>query len=386
MPFRVEVGVGAMVILVLAASCGRAEPTPTAPLQLETPAQEVSSTCGGLIPDFTKTQVRYVVDIGMYPSIVVGAVAPCGREVYAYGKTKVTGGQAVDENTVFEIGSIGKVFTAVLLADMVARGEIALDDPIERYLPADVSVPTYEGESITLADLATHTSGLPLIPENLAPADDYNPYADYTVQQMYDALGQIQLTHDIGTQYEYSNLGWGVLGHVLSLRSGMTYEKLVTTRIAGELGMPDTRETLTPEMQRHLATGYRFGEPMPLWDNPTLAGAGALRSTASDMLTFLAANLDLTPSPLYAPMHLTQEPRLTIDPSWQIGLGWEIRTYGSQQIIEKRGATGGYWSFAGLSRDRQTGVVVLTNTFRPVDLIGLGLLTNQSGNRSAASP
>jgi D-alanyl-D-alanine-carboxypeptidase/D-alanyl-D-alanine-endopeptidase len=384
--FRVKVGVGAMLVLALTASCAGAGPTPTVPLQLRPPAEAVSSACTELIPEFTKAQVRYLVDQGINPGIVVGAVAPCGREVYAYGKADLAGNQAVDENSVFEIGSIGKIFTAVLLADMVARGEVSLDDPIERYLPENVAVPTYKGESITLADLATHTSGLPLIPENLAPADEYNPYADYTVQQMYDALAQIRLTHDIGAQYEYSNFGWGVLGHILSLRSGMTYEELVATRITNELGMPDTRETLTPEMQDHLAAGYRFGEPMPLWDNPTLAGAGALRSTVSDLLTLLAANLGLKPSRLYEPMQAAQEPHFVVSPTWKIGLGWEIRTYGNLQIIEKRGATGGYWSFVGLSKDKQTGVVVLTNTFHNIDLIGLGLLTNQPADGSGASP
>lgn len=330
--------------------------------------------CAGLIPESTKAQVRQYVDQGLNAGIVVGIVAPCGREVYAYGETALSGGQAVDENTVFEIGSIGKTFTALLLADMVQRNEVSFDDPIEQFLPDSVTVPTYNGQSITLIDLATHSSGLPAIPDNLAPADEYNPYADYTVEQMYEALAQIELTRDIGSQYEYSNLGMGLLGHVLSLQSSMSYEELVVARIADELGMPDTRVTLTPGMQDRLATGYREEEPFPLWDNPTLAGAGALRSTVQDMLTFLAANVGLHESRLYEAMQLTHESHYLVNESMRVGLAWHIRTEGDLQIVEHHGATGGYWSFAGFVKDKQTGVVVLTNTFHDVDEIGLDLL------------
>lgn len=382
-----------IVVLTLIVGCVKVEPTETAALPTDTPAsggvsappsptatKTITPTpmtyaeCAGLIPESTKAEVRQYVDLGLNAGIVVGIEASCGREVYAYGKTALSGGKAVDENTVFEIGSIGKVFTAVLLADMVERNEVSFDDPIEQFLPAGVTVPTYNERSITLIDLATHTSGLPGIPDNLAPADENNPYADYTVKQMYEALAQVRLTHDIGTQYEYSNFGMGLLGHILSLQSGMSYEELVVTRIANELGMSDTRTTLTPKMRDHLATGYRDGEPFPLWDNPTLAGAGDLRSTVSDMLTFLAANVGLRESRLYRAMQVTHEPRYPVDATMKVGLAWHIRNQGDVQIVEHHGATGGYWSYAGFVKDKQMGVVVLTNTFSNVDEIGLTLL------------
>jgi hypothetical protein len=141
-----------------------------------------------------------------------------------------------------------------LKADMVERGEVLFDDPIEQFLPGDVAVSTYNGRSITLIDLATHTSGLPNIPDNLALADENNPYADYTVEQMYEALAQIHLAHGIGAWYEYSNLGMGLLGHVLSLSSGLSYEDLVVGRITDELEMFDTRVTLTRSALTCLAT------------------------------------------------------------------------------------------------------------------------------------
>jgi D-alanyl-D-alanine-carboxypeptidase/D-alanyl-D-alanine-endopeptidase len=351
--------------------------TKTAPATVEpsrTPSSTARMECTHLIPDFIKGLVRERVDQGLNVGIVVGIVNPCGREIFSYGKTAMTGDQAVDENTVFEIGSISKVFTATLLADMVQRGEVSFNDPIELYLPSNVTAPTFHDRSITLIDLATHTSGLDIIPENLAPADENNPYADYTVEHLYEALSSTTLDHEIGSQYEYSNLGMGLLGHILSLQSGLSYEELVVERIADELGMPDTRVTLTSDMQTRLATGYREGEPFPLWDIPTLAGAGALRSTVQDMLTFLAANLGLKESRLYAAMQVTHESRFPVSPTMQVGLAWHMSQEGRSQIIEHHGATGGYWSFAGFSNEIQTGVVVLTNSFQDIDEIGLSLL------------
>src|SRR5204862_268966 len=112
-------------------------------------------------------------------------------------------------NTLFEIGSMTKTFTATNLADMVARGEVRLDDPVAKYLPDSAHVPSRNGKQITLVDLAIQSSGLPRLPSNLAPRDPGNPYADYSVQQLYAFLAAYQLTRDIGATSEYSNLGVG---------------------------------------------------------------------------------------------------------------------------------------------------------------------------------
>lgn len=358
--------------------------TPLPRLTEPAPTQTIISTdCGELIPETTRRQVKQNVDQGLNAGIVVGIVSPCGREVYAYGSKTTEGGGAVDEKTLFEIGSIGKPFTALLLADMVERGELSFNDPIDEFLPDSLKVPVYNEHSIRLIDLATHTSGLPVIPDNLAPADENNPYADYTIEQMYSALVRSSLRRNPGEQYEYSNLGPGLLGHILSLVSGKSYEELVVERITDELGMPDTRVTLTPEQQSRLAKGYRDGDAIPLWDNPTLAGAGALRSTVHDMLTFLAANLGLQESRLFEAMQVTHLPRYGVNETMQVGLAWHIRDLDDLQIIEHHGATGGYWGFAGFIKDQQIGVVVLTNTFQDIDPIGLDLL--QAASRSTTS-
>ena len=153
--------------------------------------------------------------------IVVGVIEPAGRRIVTYGRASTGGPMPLDGDTVFEIGSMSKVFTSLLLADAVQRGEVALTDPITKYLPSSVKVPE-RGRPITLQDLSTHTSGLPRLPD-MNPKDPENPYADYSVDQLYRFLSTYQLPRDVGASYEYSNLGAGLLGHILALRAGMDY-------------------------------------------------------------------------------------------------------------------------------------------------------------------
>lgn len=279
---------------------------------------------------------------------------------------------ALDGNTVFEIGSVSKVFTTAILADMVRRGEVKLDDPIAKFLPSTVHVPSRAGKQITLVDLATQTSGLPRLPGNLKPASMVNPYADYTVQQMYDFLSSYQLSRDIGSQFEYSNLGVGLLGHVLALRAGKSYEALVTERILQPLGMRDTRITLTPSQKAHLAVGHDdAGKPVGNWDLPTLAGAGALRSTGNDMARFLAANLDSTLGPAALDLAAAHSPlRNTDTPQMRIGLAWLTLNQFGNPLVWHNGQTGGYHSYIGIDRFNNRGVVILANFSKSIDDIG----------------
>ena len=310
--------------------------------------------------------------------IVVGVIDLSGRRIVSYGNLAKGDKRTLDGNTIFEIGSVTKVFTSLLLADMVQRGEVALTDPVAKYLPAGVKMPERGGKQITLQDLATHTSGLPRLPENLSPKDPNNPYADYSMDQLYKFLSGYQLTRDIGSQYEYSNLGGGLLGHVLARRLGMDYEGAVQARIIHPLGMSSTGITLSPDMKLRLATGHSPAmEPVANWDLPTLAGAGALRSTAEDMLTFVAANLGYVKSPLTPAMAAMLAPRRpTGMPELEIGLGWHILTHDGHEIVWHNGGTGGYRSFIGFDSKTRVGVVALSNasTDTGVDDIGRHLL------------
>ena len=327
------------------------------------------------ISDEVKSSIRARVDNGYNVGIIVGVVDQQSTRYFSYGETEFGNGITPDENSVFEIGSISKVFTSILLAEMVARGEVKLDDPIQLYLPDGVTAPTRGERGITPYDLATHTSGLPRMPNNFSPADATNPYADYTVAQMYEFLDGYTLRRDIGSQYEYSNFGAGLLGNLLASAAGMTYEDLIEQRITSVLGMDDTSIELMPDQQRRLATGHVGTMAVPNWDIPALAGAGALRSTTADMLAFVAANAGLEETRLHAVLSSTHEPREPAgSPSMQIGLGWHIRSGEGVAAVWHNGGTGGYRSFAGFVQDGNTGVVVLTNSNRSADDIGFHLL------------
>ena len=169
--------------------------------------------------------------------IVIGVIDAKGQRVVAYGSLEKGNKQPLDGDTLFEIGSITKVFTSLLLADMAQRGEVRLDDPISKYVPATAKIPERGGKKITLVDLATHTSGLPRMPANFNPKDPANPYIDYTDDQLYAFLSSYELTRDVGIKFVYSNLGFGLLGQGLARRNGTDYEALVETRICEPLGI-----------------------------------------------------------------------------------------------------------------------------------------------------
>src|SRR5215472_10627768 len=243
---------------------------------------------------------------------------------------------------------------------MVQGGRMKLGDPVQQYLPASVQVPVADGMPITLEHLATHTSGLPSLPENFAPTDASNPYADYTVAQMYAFLGGHKLRRPPG-QYEYSNYAMGLLGHVLARHARVTYEQLLIERIGTPLGMHDTRITLDEHLRRRLASPYDAAlQPAKNWDFPTLPGAGAIRSTCNDLLKFIQANLADDERPLTQALRLAQLTRHTMSDGLAMGLGWHIARDGMTRW--HNGMTGGYHGWLAVVPSRNVGVVVLANT------------------------
>jgi D-alanyl-D-alanine-carboxypeptidase/D-alanyl-D-alanine-endopeptidase len=293
--------------------------------------------------------------------IVVGIIEPHGRRVIAYGNLAKEDPRPIDGDTIFEIGSVTKVFTSLLLADMVNRQEVALDDPAAKYLPENIRMPEQNGKSITLLDLSTHSSGLPRVPGNLNSKDSTNPYADYTVDDLYQFLSRYALPREPGSEVEYSNLGAGLLGHILAHRAGTDYEALVRVRITEPLGMPDTGITLSSSMRQRMATGHNaMLSPVANWSFSTLAGAGALRSSANDMLTFLEAFLGYRESPVAPAMKAMLDIRRPVSKTtFEIGLGWSILG----AIAWHDGGTGGFRSFICCDPKARLGVVALSNAF-----------------------
>jgi len=327
------------------------------------------------IPAAVRANLKARLDAGSWPGLVVGVVDRSGNHYYTLGVTALGTGTPIKPSSEFEIGSISKVFTSLALADMVVRGQVSLDDPIQAYLPEGVKAPERDGKPITLRLLAGQRSGLPRMPGNFAPKDPSNPYADYDTTRMYAFLSGYALPRDPGAQYEYSNFGVGLLGTLLARKDGGSWEALVRRRVLEPLGMSTTMVQLTPDARARLALGHADGRPVANWDLDALAGAGALRSSAEDMARFVAAAMGLRRTPLDSAFRLSEAPQFDAgSPTMRIGLGWHILTRPGMQIVWHNGGTGGYRSFAGFDPKRQLGVVVLANSTVGVDDIGFHLI------------
>jgi CubicO group peptidase (beta-lactamase class C family) len=321
--------------------------------------------------------------------IVIGLVDEQGSRVVSCGKLDNGTDREADGDTVFEIASITKTFTGLLLQDMVERGEMKLDDPVAKYLPKSVKVPTRNGKEITLLQLVTHTSGLPFMPDNLDPKRMDNPYANYTVDKMYAFLSGYKLPRDPGTKYEYSGVGVALLAQAIALKAGTNYESLVVDRICRPLKMDSTRITLTPELKSRLAQGHNdYGYVVLDGDCGAFIGGGALCSTANDMLKYISANLGLIPSNLTLLMEKTHVVYFShVTPrNDAIGLAWFVTPKpDGTKIIWHAGRAAGCLAFVGFDTTRRRGVVVLTS-FRDLDIPVIGRFLLESEWQSDRRP
>jgi CubicO group peptidase (beta-lactamase class C family) len=340
--FAAPITVLLFVALTVAAATGQALPT-----RLANP-QEIHDML------VQRIDVQHKSD-----GIVVGVITKNAREIISYGHFDSDDPRVPDGDTAYGIGSVTKVFTALLLADMAVHGEVKLTDPISKYLPASVHAPSRNGKPITLLDLATHYSGLPRTPGNFT--------FGYTVEQLYDFVNRYELTRDPGQKYEYSNFGFGLLGQLLALRAGTDYDTLLRTRITEPLGMSRTAVHPTKEMESNLAPGHKFNlQKHPVWEAPGLAGAGSIRSTANDLLIFLAANMGIIHTPLQPAMKKMLSVQRAASPGSKVAMGWHIET-GRGGMVCHNGQNNGYYSFVGYDPHRKVGVVVLSNSNDPID-------------------
>jgi serine-type D-Ala-D-Ala carboxypeptidase/endopeptidase len=306
--------------------------------------------------------------------VAVGVVDGDRSEVAGFGVRGPAGGRP-DAATSFQIGSVTKVFTALLLADAVTRGEVELEQPLTSAFPDAASHPS--GAPIRLVDLATHTSGLPRLPPGMArqairERDD--PYASFTLEQLERALRRPP-KRPPGGRPRYSNYGAGVLGEALSRLTSLPYEQLVQDRIVAPLGLRETRVGVDDQDATAAVGHTRRGRVTADWRLPTLAGAGALRGSVRDLLVLLRAHLDPASTPLEAAVRLVVEPRSSISRPLAVGLGWHIlqRKDGGRWWWHN-GGTGGFRSFVGFDPAARRAVAVLANDTRSVDRLGQLLL------------
>jgi CubicO group peptidase (beta-lactamase class C family) len=284
-------------------------------------------------------------------------------------------GTAPTGDTLFQIGSVTKVVTALLLADAVTRGEVELDTPLAAVLPGSPA-------GVTLAQLATHTSGLPRLPRGLrrqALRNRLDPYRAFGTDDVLTALVATRTSPASKRRYRYSNFGYGVLGQALERITGSSYGDLVDERVARPLGLVDTVATLRPDQLPRKATGHAGRRrPVPDWDLGGMPGAGVLWSTVDDLLLLAGAHLEPTSTPLERALRLVQEPRERVTSRLQLGLAWHVSPVGrtGRTALWHNGGTGGFRSFLALLPAQATAVTVLSNSTRSVDRVALRLLND----------
>lgn len=302
---------------------------------------------------------------GTGAGLAIGVLKHGSRRVFTFGTAK--------PDSVFEIGSISKTFTGLLLAQMVEQGKVRLDEPVRELLP-EGTVAKPSGKEITLLDLAMQQSGLPLMPSNMNTVDKDNPYSEYRAADLYDYLAKRGVGKPADAHFVYSNLGFGLLGRALAERGGATWPDLVRSTISGPLEMKDTVVSLSPDQQDRFIQGHD-GEHRPVhaWDLADgLAGAGALRSTAGDMLTYLEANLHpekLGPVPvgatpprasLSAALQKSHQLQTDVGPRTRIALAWLYSA--DSGTYYHSGGTGGYSSYSCFNPKGDYAVIVLLNS------------------------
>lgn len=331
------------------------------------------------IPALVQNSIRQRVDYRYNPAIVVGIANSTGRAFYSYGMADLAAERPANEQTLFEIGSVTKAFTATLLAQMSAAGEVTLTHPVQNYLPNTVTVPSRGGIQITLQHLATHASGLPYIPPNLPYSAADNPFADYDLALLYAFLNTYTLPRNPGATYEYSNVGVGLLGHALALRAGASYENLLRARILDPLGLNNIRITLSNDQLARRATGYGGIVPRPPFEAASLEAAGEIQASADDLLAFMEYNSGLRASSLAAVFANAASTRRATDlPGINIGLGWWLYPIANDTIVFHGGNTMGQTAFAAYRKNPATAVIILTNArvnqYANVDDLGFYLL------------
>ena len=316
-------------------------------------------------------------------ALVIGITQRGKRAVLGFGRTGATNAGSPDAQTLFEIGSVTKVFTAIALARLELDGKVKLTDTMRASLPEKVAIASAL-EPVTLLHLATHTSGLPRLPSNIdtSEANLANPYAKYRVEELYQYLAGAKPNNPPGRVMDYSNVGFALLGHVLTLKAEQPYEDLVRGTLLEPLGMTNTAIRLSDEQRARLTRGHSSkGEEVSGWDFDVFAPTGAFRSNADDMLTFIEANLASAETPVGRSLTRARQLQKTGE-AGNLPLGWqrEVALQGGLEIYWHNGGTGGYVSFIAFNRAQQIGVIVLSNYGDAiagkfdVDRIGMDLL------------
>lgn len=329
------------------------------------------------IDEIIKPYMSEKNNVGVAIGIIEGRKS--NEQKFCFGKTAKDKDKKINNETIFEIGSISKVFTTTILADMYLNKELDLEDSVSKYLPKmDDKSLEYNGRKVNFIDLATHTSGLPRLPEDLGKTvtNQLDPYAKYTKENLFNYVSEYKLKSEPGKTYEYSNLGMGLVGDILANIEKTSYENLLTKHITKKLSMKNTGINFSKKQVMNFATGHdELGEVVPMWNFSSMAGAGAIKSDLNNMMTFLSSNMGLVRNnPLQKAMNLAHKMKFN-NKDFELGLGWHISHLDTgDKVIWHNGGTGGFRSFIGFIEDKKIGVVILSNSATSVDVPAMLIL------------
>lgn len=375
-----------MVLSLVAAGCQNTsdeppteDPAPTDETLNQEPANDLPLIQDEALLAKIEDTCRPYFEYKGFTGLSIGVIKDGEIAYFNYGTTEKDGTVAVTEDTIYEIASNTKPFTAALLGLLANRETVSLSQPISDFF--DHAVPTFNGEEATLRDLATHSSGLPRLPDNLVIND--NPYKDYTEAMLLDYLQQGQLNWKPGTAYSYSNLGMGLLGYILGKAADSSYGELLQENILAPIGMDSTALVLNAEQQARKAKPHIIkGLPGHEWDFDVLEGCGGLKSTTRDMTRYLMAylgHLEINDE-LEAALKKTQHLYYNGSDA-QMGLGWFWGQVGGVNMWNHTGQVGGYCSFTGFSPYQDIGIVLLCNNATTVDNLADQLVEVLAGDQ-----
>ena len=356
------------------------------------PAAEWSDGRAPELEPLVQRRCAPFVNQGKGIGLAVAVVTPTNETIMTFGRPSLSSGAPTRADTCFEIGSITKTFTALILARAIERGSLRLEQPVQELLPPGIQLPE-AARGVTLRHLTTHSSGFPRMPEDRSPLPALrmvlfgsDPYAGYAEAQLRRDVCAVKLQSKPGTKFCYSNFAMTLLGHLLATKAGSGYEALVKREVCLPLGMNDTMVTPDRTQAPRVAQGYRAvlrcgslvlalrSDPWFVGNN--LGGAGALRSTASDLLKYLHANMHPAGQPLEHALMESHRELFRENDRTTIGMNW-IHTQNKrlqQPMIWHNGGTGGFRSFLGFTEDGRFGVLILSNSSEDVDDLAIQLL------------
>ena len=333
-------------------------------------SNKLLSSMDKLVEQAARPYIQKATTVGLS----IGILKDGKITTYNYGETARGNKWLPTSNTIFEIGSITKTFTATLLAYYVNEGKVKLNDPVTKYLPDSVAAnPALK--TVTLQSLSNHTSGLARMPGNLdfAGADALNPYKNYNKQQLFSYLKSCKLNSAPGERYDYSNLGVGLLGTILSQISGKAFDQMVAELICKPLMLQSTVQHLSEAKRVNLTAVYNTsGSVTPAWDFDVLAPCGALHSSVNDLLIYARANMNSGADKLGKAFALTHQ--ITFSKDLKLGLAWHIIVVDGVEYYFHNGGTYGSSSFLAFNTQKNLAVVILSNSAESTDAIGTDIL------------